>query len=115
MSTQHGSLTPARWSGFSLDQQILMIGNEMNRASKLMTPELLESRQDSYECALRLVDLTVDVQESRSLRRELLLWREVMADLYLRQAAEPATHRMAFKLLLQLTPEAAKQVEALGL
>lgn len=113
--TNHSELTSDYWRRFTLDQQILMIGNEMNRASKLMAPELLESRQDSYECTLRLVDLTVDVQKNRSLRRELLLWREVLADLYVRRAAEPATHRTAFKLLLQLTPEAAKQVEALGL
>lgn len=29
--TQHASLSPERWAAFSLDQQILMIGNEMNR------------------------------------------------------------------------------------
>jgi hypothetical protein len=33
--TQHASLTPERWAGFGRDQQILMIANEMNRASRL--------------------------------------------------------------------------------
>ncbi len=28
---QHSSLSPERWAQFNLDQQILMIGNEMNR------------------------------------------------------------------------------------
>jgi hypothetical protein len=36
--TQHASLSAARWSFFSLDQQILMIGNEMNRATRLVRP-----------------------------------------------------------------------------
>jgi hypothetical protein len=34
--SQHSSLSPERWAGFSLDQQILMIGNEMNRAKRLI-------------------------------------------------------------------------------
>jgi hypothetical protein len=33
---QHASLSPGRWSAFSLDRQILMIGNEMNRAAHLL-------------------------------------------------------------------------------
>ena len=35
--SQHSSLSPAHWSTFTLDQQILMIGNEMNRATRLLT------------------------------------------------------------------------------
>jgi hypothetical protein len=34
--TQHASLSPERWAAFSRDQQILMIGNEMNRATRLL-------------------------------------------------------------------------------
>jgi hypothetical protein len=59
--TQHASLSPERWSAFSLDQQILMIGNEMNRAAKLMRPESRSLLQQCYERVLRLVDLTVEV------------------------------------------------------
>lgn len=40
---QHGSLTPERWIGFTLDQQILMIGNEMNRAASLQIPFLSDA------------------------------------------------------------------------
>src|SRR3989449_11634574 len=35
---QHAGLSPERWAAFSLDQQVLMIANEMNRAAKLMAP-----------------------------------------------------------------------------
>ncbi len=30
-ASQHGSLTAERWAGFTLDQQILMIANELHR------------------------------------------------------------------------------------
>ncbi|MGH7219434.1 MAG: hypothetical protein ACREI1_03785, partial [Nitrospiraceae bacterium] len=59
--TQHASLSPERWAAFSLDQQILMIGNEMNRAARWMRPENRSSLELSYERILRLVDLMVTV------------------------------------------------------
>jgi hypothetical protein len=47
--TQHASLSPERWSAFSLDQQILMIGNEMNRAARLVRPPDRASLALAYE------------------------------------------------------------------
>jgi hypothetical protein len=111
--SQHSSLSPERWSTFSLDQQILMIGNEMNRAAKLMRPEDSASRQRSYERILRLVDLTVEVQEKRSLRRELLRWRDLVAALYIQPEAMPKKHREAFRSLLFFTPASARQIPLL--
>ena len=113
--TNHAEMTTEYWLRFTLDQQILMIGNEMNRASKFMSVEDAERRKNCYERALRLADLTLEVQPNRSLRRELLLWREFVADLNLRRTAEPEAHNTAFKCLLCLTPEAAKQVAFLNL
>jgi hypothetical protein len=60
--SQHSSLSPERWASFSLDQQILMIGNEMNRAQRSIELGNLQSLSLSYERVLRLVDLTVEVQ-----------------------------------------------------
>lgn len=111
--TQHSSLSPERWSGFGLDQQILMIGNEMNRAAKLMRPEDTGTRQRSYERILRLVDLTVEVQRNRSLRRELLRWRDLVAALYIRPEALPEEHKNAFRSLLLFTPASARQIPLL--
>ncbi len=111
--SQHSSLSPERWSTFSLDQQILMIGNEMNRAAKVMRPEDSASRQRSYERILRLVDLTVEVQQRRNLRRELLRWRDLVAALYVRPEAVPDEHRNAFRSLLLFTPVSARQIPLL--
>lgn len=108
--TQHASLSPDRWRQFSLDQQILMIANEMHRAAKRMSPGDAESRRLAYERVLRLVDLTVEVHTRPNLRRELLRWRELVAELYLTPNPEPRRHRAALKCLLQTTPVAARQI-----
>jgi hypothetical protein len=108
--TQHSSLTPERWAMFSLDQQILMIGNEMNRAARLSGPADVDSLALAYERVLRLVDLTVEVRTGPTLRRELLRWRDLVAELYLRRDPDPAAHAAAFRCLLQFTPEAARQI-----
>jgi len=108
--TQHASLSPERWAAFTLDQQILMIGNEMNRAARLLRPEDRSSLDLCYERVLRLVDLTVEVQPRRALRRELLRWRDLVAALYIRPEPNPDEHSAAFRALLLFTPEAARQI-----
>lgn len=112
--TQHASLTAERWSRFDLAQQILQIAVEMQRALKFLTVERLTELKACYERALRLLDLTVEVQHRRNLRRELLRWRDVIADLYIREQIDRSTHESALRVLLQLHPESAKQVPLLG-
>lgn len=108
--TQHASLSPERWAAFTLDQQILMIGNEMNRATKLMRPDSRPVLQQSYERILRLVDLTVEVHPRPNLRRELLRWRDLIAELYIHSEPDPKQHAAAFRCLLLFTPVAAQQI-----
>ena len=108
--TQHVSLTPERWARFDLDQQILMIANEMSRASGLLEPDRLPSLRRTYERVLRLVDLTVMTCSRRGLRRELLRWRDLVAELYVAPHPEREANAAAFRCLLQLRPAAAKQI-----
>jgi len=108
--TQHASLSADRWSAFSLDQQILMIGNEMNRATGLLRQGETTGLALAYERVLRLVDLTVEVQQRSALRRELLRWRDLIADLYIKSECDSAAHTAAFRALLLFTPEAARQI-----
>jgi hypothetical protein len=109
--TQHAGLDVTRWSAFSRDQQVLMIANEMNRASRLFGPGDRERLANAYERVLRLADLTVQAQPGRSLRRELLRWRELAGFVYLEPDEE--RHRDLFRALLLLTPETAKQLPCL--
>jgi hypothetical protein len=107
---QHAGLTLERWSSFTLDQQILMIGNEMNRAGKLRNPDDRERRASAYERALYLTDLTIRTNPRKGMRRELLLWRDLAAQLFSEPEPQPLAHDDAFRALLLLTPEASRQI-----
>jgi len=101
-------MTLERWSAYGRDQQILMIANEMNRAGKLFGAGDRARLANAYERVLRLADLTAEAQRSRSLRRELLRWRELAGAVYLEPDEE--RHRALLHALLLLTPAGAKQV-----
>jgi hypothetical protein len=113
--TQHAHLTVERWARFDLGQQLLQIGVEMQRGMRWLRPEHIERLRACYERALRLVDLTIEVQAKPTLKRELRLWRGVVAELQARDTPDAGTHRMALRVLLQLHPEAYKQIVLLGL
>lgn len=110
MTTQHAGLTATRWSEFTLDQQVLMIGNEMNRGRKQIGAEDPAPLKNCYERVLRLVDLTIEVNRRYALRRELLRWRDVIAELYLAERATTRGHDAAFRCLLRFTPVASQQI-----
>ncbi len=110
MTSQHAKLTAARWSEFSLDQQVLMIGNEMNRGRKQVGAEDPSRLRNCYERVLRLVDLTIQVNHLYTLRRELLRWRDVVAELYIAEEATALEHDAAFRCLLRFTPVASQQI-----
>jgi hypothetical protein len=108
--TQHAGLTLERWRSFTLDQQILMIGNEMNRAGKLNDAGDRERRNGAYERALYLTDLTIQANARPGLRRELLRWRDLAAELFSHPVPNPRAHAEVFRALLWLTPEASRQI-----
>ena len=108
--TQHGGLDAERWQAFDLDQQVLMIGNEMNRIAKAMGSGRADSRRRGYERVLRLTDLTAAGPVRPAFRRELLRWRDLPAALYLQDEADTDAHRAAFRALLLLRPLAARQI-----
>ena len=108
--TQHAELSPERWARFSLGRQILQIAAELERGMSSLRADRLASLRLGYERVLRLVDLTVQVNARRGLRRELLRWRGLIAELYLADAPDPLRHREALLVLLQLQPEAAEHI-----
>ena len=110
MAAPHAGLSAERWASFPRAQQILMIANEMNRASKLFAPVDRERLRGGHERVLALANLTIQVTDSRSLRRELLRFRELVAEQYIAPEPDPAAHAATFRALLQLHPEAWKQL-----
>jgi hypothetical protein len=111
--TQHAGLTEQRWADFGIDQQILMIANEVHRTSRILADEEAAARRRGYERILRLTDLTVRTGPRAALRRELLRWRDLIAELYIAEDAAPDRHADALRALLQLRPAAARQVPLL--
>lgn len=110
MSAQHAGLSAERWAAFGLPRQLLMIANEMNRASKLLGPGDAERLRGSYERVLALADLTVQTNRRPGLWRELLRWRDLVAALYVEDRPDPRGHGAAFRALLQLHPETWRQL-----
>ncbi len=108
--TQHSDLTAERWSRFDLDRQILMIGNEMNRTSSRLRTADLPGARLGYERVLRLVDLTIEVNRRRSLRKELLRWRDLAAALFIANEPRIAELEAIFRCLLQFTAVASQQI-----
>ena len=109
-AAQHAGLSPERWKRYTRGQQILMIANEMNRASKLFGDSDRERLGSAYERVLALTDLTIQVADSRSLRRELLRWRDLVAAEYVAPDPDAGAHGRAFRALLQLHPDAWRQL-----
>ena len=105
--TQHAALSAERWARFSRTQQLLQIGVEMQRASSCFSRDRFAILKACYERVLRLVDLTVEVNPERHFRRELLRWRDVIAELYVSEDSRPVEHRLAYRVLMQLHPETA--------
>ena len=95
MAGAHSGLTAERFARFSRGQRLMTIANEMNRASKLFGPGDEERLGKAYERVLALVDLAVEVSEARSLRRELLRWRDLVAEQYAAAARDPQAHARA--------------------
>lgn len=104
--TQHADLTLERWRSFDPDRRVLMIANEMHRGRRLREPEALRR---CYERVLRLTDLTAQAADRLALRRELLRWRDGIAELYLAGHADPERHRRLLHCLLLMSKQAALQ------
>lgn len=111
--SQHARLTEERWARFDIDRQILMIANEMHRTSRLLADEDPAARRRGYERVLRLTDLTIRTDPRAALRRELLRWRDLVAELFVADEAAPDRHAAALRALLQLRPAAAGQAALL--
>ena len=112
---QHDGLTLDRWVKFPAAHQVLMIANELQRARNLTGDSDASRRQGAYERALYLTDLTIRAQSAHGLRRELLRFRDLLADFYLHSGAPAEEQAALLKALLLLTPESALQREPLGL
>ncbi|HEX4954002.1 MAG TPA: hypothetical protein VF017_11485 [Thermoanaerobaculia bacterium] len=108
--SQHATLTVERWSEFTLPQQLLMIANELHRGSKLLARGDHEGLRRCYERSLALTDLTIACARHPPLLRELLRWRDLVAELYLTPQLAPQAHLATLRALLHFDRETAAQI-----
>lgn len=79
----HKNLDPGKWNKYSVDKQIFMVANELNRLlNGIKSRQSLELLRSCMERIFELIDLTVNSQKG-SLKKELLRWREVFGAFYL--------------------------------
>lgn len=112
-ASQHSTLSGGRWAAFSYDQQILMIANEAHRTARVIDLGAWDRVHTGLERVLQLTDLTIACATSPTRRRELLRWRDLAAALYLQERPDAEQHTKALLCLLQFTPTAYQQTEAL--
>ena len=58
-----------------------------------------------------LLMIAVEVTDRRGLRRELLRWRDLVAELFSKEA-DPLAHAAAFRVFLLLSPAGRAQLRA---
>ena len=107
--TQHSGTSVESWARHPLGRQLLMIANEMNRASKLLGSGDDERLRHGYERVLALADLTIETRPRPGVLREMLRWRDLVAALYI-APSDPVEHGRAFRALLQLHPDTWRQL-----
>jgi len=104
MTVWHQSLQN-RFNSFSPAQQLLMVGNELNRAQHSQEDPAEYTR--CLERALELLDLTIRSTRNKHLLREQLRIRHLLARMYLDPPQETQSLQ---KALIQLNPDAWQQV-----
>lgn len=107
---QHAGLSLERWAQFDYARQILMISNELHRAGKLGGETDRERRRAALERVLALTDLTIAAQTAAGRRRELLRWRDLVAEIYLQPTTDGRRQRDLMRALLRLSPAASAQI-----
>lgn len=79
----HKTLTTEKWARYQTHQQLLMIGNEINRLlNGLKEKQNTASLRECIERCIELIDLTINCQHG-SLQKELLRFRDMLACLYI--------------------------------
>lgn len=107
----HKSLNLERWSKFSLDQQLLMIANEVNRLMNgISVHRSYTDLKACFERAFELIDLTISLARP-NLQKELIRWRGLFSEIYLLDEKELSQQgaylRKLLKVLIQLNGQSA--------
>jgi hypothetical protein len=102
----HANLTIAKWSTYSIGQQILMIANELNRAGNWIEKGQNFETNMCYERAFELIDLTKEDVRWKGHLRELCRMREILGELYIQNSKDIILNKSAYDALISMSSEA---------
>jgi hypothetical protein len=104
----HKTLTLEKWSGFPMFKRILMIGSELQRAKNLIVKNDTDETNRCFERAFELIDMTIESTDKKSLRMELLRFRDLLAEQYTKKVKDKTAIENLFGVLLTLNSDAFK-------
>lgn len=93
-----------KWQKYEKYKQILSIAAELNRARNIFKWNNLDEVKRCYERAYELLDLTITDPRWKNGLKELLRFREIMGELYLKPNLE--LNDKLYKILLKFDSRA---------
>ena len=89
-----------KWQKFSQEEQILNIASELSRAKFWLEKKNEEEVLNCLNRAFELIDLTIDSWRGEKGLKELLRFREVLAQFYINKKKNTEGFKKALKTLL---------------
>jgi hypothetical protein len=105
-------MTAEKWHGYPRFQQILSIANELNRAQNSLLKDNLEYAEHAWKRAFELTDLTLEDNLPQGLLKELLLFREMLGEVFI--SHDPIAHKKLINGLITLDAAAYRMLHEAG-
>lgn len=99
----HRNLTQERWQKFSKEEQILNIAAELSRAKFWLKEKNEKQILNCLNRAFELIDLTINAFKNQRALKELLRFREVLAQFYINKDKNIEEFKKIFKTLLMFS------------
>lgn len=99
----HKNLTLEKWQRYKKSQQILSIAAEFNRAKNIISWGDIKKVKQCYERAYELLYLTIADPRWKNGLKELLRFKEIMGELYLKPNLK--LNNKLYKILISLNSQ----------
>ncbi len=99
----HKNLSAEKWQKFSKEDQILNIAAEFSRAKNWLAEGEKKQALDCLNRAFELLDLTINDPRWRRGLNELLRFRDVLAQFYIKKDKNTEEFKKIFRTLLMFT------------
>lgn len=108
MNKYHPNLTLTKWRSIPKSTQILNIASEFSRAKNWLKKKDDQEVKNCLNRALELMDLSVEDKKWRASLKELLRFRELLAEFYIQKDKDEDYFKKLFRVWLNFSEETAK-------